>query len=75
MNATNRLSEIADRNNRSRVVDVAFAAVIAILMMLCLVSLRDAAGSELRANHAASTDTSGVADVGDSVCAVDNLLC
>jgi hypothetical protein len=74
MNATTRLDEIADRNSRSRVVDVAFAAVIAILLMLCLVSLRVAAGGDLRAYDTAST-ADNVADVGGGVCDLDDLLC
>jgi hypothetical protein len=75
MNATTRLDDIADRNSRSRVLDVAFAAVIAILMMLCLVSLRDAAGGDLRANDTASSaDHSGVV-VADSACDVDSTHC
>ena len=38
--STTRLADIAERNSRGRLVDVAFAAMVAMLMVLALVSLR-----------------------------------
>ena len=51
---TTRLDDIAERNTRSRVIDLAFAAMVTILLVLGLLSLRAAAAPSVSysATHA-----------------------
>lgn len=39
LTSTNRLDEIADRNSRGRVMDVAFTTMIAMILVLFVLSL------------------------------------
>ena len=68
---TTRLDDIAERNTRSRITDLLFASMIAMLLVICLASLRAAASPSV--SHSAShwTVTEGrVADTG-AVCDVE----
>lgn len=49
---TTRLEEIAERNTRSRITDLLFASMIALLLVMCLTSLRAAASPSV--SHSAS---------------------
>jgi hypothetical protein len=68
---TTRLDDIADRNTRSRVTDLLFSSMIALLLVLCLASLRAAASPSVSysATHSAVTEAH-VADTG-AVCDVE----
>jgi len=68
---TTRLDDIADRNTRSRTIDLLFASMIALFLVLCVASLRAAASPSV--SHSAShwSVTEGhVADTG-AVCDLD----
>jgi hypothetical protein len=60
MTNNTRLDEIVERNSRSRVVDIAFAAMVALMLTLSLVSLRASAARPLVA-HALSADATPLA--------------
>lgn len=68
---TTRLEEIAERNTRSRITDLLFASMIALLLVMCLASLRAAASPSVShsATHSAVTEAH-VADTG-AVCDVE----
>jgi hypothetical protein len=72
MNTTTRLDEIADRNSKSRVADLFFAALIAFLLIFCVASLKAAA--EPSVSHAAAKPAAaqlahnGACDVSSSLC-------
>ena len=71
MNTTTRLDEIADRNSKSRVADLFFAALIAFLLVFAVASLRAAAEPSVsRAAKPAATQLAhnGACDVSISVC-------
>ena len=71
MNTTTRLDEIADRNSKSRVADLFFAALIAFLLIFCVASLRAAA--EPSVSHAAKPAATQLAHNG--ACDVSSSLC
>jgi hypothetical protein len=57
----NRLNDIADRNARSRVIDIVFAALVAMLIVLSVASLGEAAASPM--THSALTADGGVCEL------------
>jgi len=65
---TTRLDDIADRNSKSRVLDLAFAAMIALLLVLGVASLRAAASPSV--SHSATATPSQLADTG-ATCDLD----
>ena len=72
---TNRLDEIVERNHKSRIVDIAFATLIAVLMVMCIASLRDASGRSLTTGTHDAQAEGTVAHVGDAVCAAVTPAC
>ncbi len=68
---TTRLDDIAERNTRSRTIDLLFASMIALFLVLCVASLRAAASPSVShsATHSAATEAH-VADTG-AVCDVE----
>ena len=68
-----RLDDIAERNTRSRFIDLAFAAMVTILLVLGLLSLRAAASPSVSysAVHAQPAQIAGV----DAVCDVEATSC
>jgi hypothetical protein len=72
MNTTTRFDEIADRNTKSRVADLFFAAMIAMLVVFFVASLRAAA--EPSVSHAAKPAATqlahqqGACDVSSAIC-------
>ena len=65
----NRFEEIAERNSRSRLADVAFAAMVALLLVFCLASLRTAGASPLNAGTPTVTDQAHA--IADHACFVE----
>lgn len=64
-----RLEDIAERNTRSRVIDLLFAGMIALMLVLFTVSLRAAASPSV--SHSATTpQPAQLADTG-ATCDVD----
>ena len=56
---TTRLDDIADRNTRSRILDVAFAAMIALMLVLGVASRRAAAAPSVKASATTSSVEAG----------------
>jgi hypothetical protein len=78
MNATNRLDEIAERNIVLHRKDIAFAAMIAALLVYCVASLRIASAQPLHVDtmtDASVHTTTTVAHADDGLCTPDNLDC
>jgi hypothetical protein len=76
MNATNRLDEIAKRNIVLHRKDIAFAAMVAALLVYCLASLRIASAQPLHVDT--MTDASAhtaVAHADRGVCTPDSIDC
>jgi|RhiMetdeSRZDD1v2_1073273.scaffolds.fasta_scaffold494976_2 hypothetical protein len=71
---TTRLDEIADRNSRSRVADLFFAAMIAFVLVFAVASLKAAAEPSV-SRAAAKPAAQLVAHHADGACAVDSALC
>ena len=61
---TTRLEDIAERNTRSRITDVLFASMIALLLVLCLASLRAAASPSV--SHSAAHPAAVEAHLADT---------
>jgi len=70
-NTISRLDEIAERNRSSRVVDLFFAAMIALLLIMCVASLRAAA--EPNVSRAAKPAAAQLAHLDG--CGVDSSVC
>jgi hypothetical protein len=68
MSSTTRLEDIAERNTRSRIVDVAFAAMVALLLVLSVVSLRAVAAPKDAAAQPAAVTVDHVAHQEDGAC-------
>jgi hypothetical protein len=79
MNTTStmsRLDEIADRNSKSRILDFAFAAMIALLLVLSVASLRSAAAQSVSHSATSYSETYPAELAGhDGTCDVETVNC
>jgi hypothetical protein len=68
--STNRLEDIVNRNSRSRILDVMFAAMVAMLLALFVVGIQQASNAPLAATPSIDADGEIIANV-DGTCDVD----
>lgn len=68
---TNRLEEIAERQTRSRIIDIAFAAMVALFLTLAVLSLRSATARAEASTAAPAVTQPADAHASSATCALD----